>query len=318
MEKLKKPLILIAGPTASGKTSTSVQLAKRIDGEIISVDSMQVYKRLDIGTAKVKEEEKEGIPHYMVDEFEPDFNASVAVFKERVNYYLDKIYAKGKVPILVGGTGFYINAILYDTEFIVTQEEHKYRDKVRNYLNDNGIEALHTWLREIDPESADTIHPNNTKRVCRAIEYFLENNEKISTHNKKEKEKRKDDESKYDYSLYVLNMDRDILYDRINKRIDIMIEEGLLEEAKMVYGMNLPSDAPAIKAIGYKELFPYFENQMTLDECIEELKKATRNYAKRQLTWFRNQTKSTFIDITGKSVDEVVDFIINNSSCLRK
>ena len=254
----------------------------------------------------------------MVDEFEPDFNASVAVFKERVNYYLDKIYAKGKVPILVGGTGFYINEILYDTEFIVTQEEHKYRYKVRNYLNDNGIEALHTWLREIDPESADTIHPNNTKRVCRAIEYFLENNEKISTHNKKEKEKRKDDESKYDYSLYVLNMDRDILYDRINKRIDIMIEEGLLEEAKMVYGMNLPSDAPAIKAIGYKELFPYFENQMTLDECIEELKKATRNYAKRQLTWFRNQTKSTFIDITGKSVDEVVDFIINNSSCLRK
>lgn len=294
---MKKPLILIAGPTASGKTKTSVLLAKAIGGEIISADSMQIYKGMDIGTAKIKPEEMEGIPHYMIDEWAPDFPCSVAVFKEKVKAYLEVIYAKGKIPILVGGTGFYINAILYDTQFEETEADTAYRQELENIAKNQGTLVLHEQLRLVDPKSAEMIHPNNVKRVIRALEYYKDTGIPISEHNEKEKEKRMENESPYDYTFFALSMDRGILYERINLRIDQMVEEGLVAEVKQFFAAGLSEDLPSMKAIGYKEFFPYFKGEQSLESCIEKLKQNTRNYAKRQLTWFRHQANPTFIEV---------------------
>ena len=300
---MKKPLILIAGPTASGKTKTSVLLAKAINGEIISADSMQIYKGMDIGTAKVKPEEMAGVPHYMIDEWDPDFPCSVATFKERVNTYIEAIYAKGKVPILVGGTGFYINAILFDTQFEETDPNTAYRESLAAFANENGADALHQKLQEVDPQAALEIHPNNIKRVIRALEYYHETGEPISSHNAKEREKRTENESPYDYTFFALTMARDLLYERINKRIDEMMEEGLLEEVKRIYEAGYKEDLPALKAIGYKEFFPYFKGEMSLNACIEKLKQNTRNYAKRQLTWFKHQANPIMIEVDTLGLD---------------
>ena len=294
---MKKPLILIAGPTASGKTKTSVQLAKRIGGEIISVDSMQIYKGMDIGTAKVKKEEMEGVPHFMIDEWEVDEACSVADFKEKVNAYMDEIYAKGKIPILVGGTGFYINAILFDTQFEKESGIHKLREELMQKAQAIGPKALHDELNEVDPASASAIHYNNVKRVIRALEYYYETGNPISVHNEKEKEKRKENESPYDYTFFALTMERETLYARINKRIDQMIGEGLLSEVKQFYDAGISEALPSMKAIGYKEFFPYFKGEMSLEACIEQLKMNTRRYAKRQLTWFRHQAEPIFIEV---------------------
>lgn len=316
---MKRPLILIAGPTASGKTSTSVLLAEAINGEIISADSMQIYKHMDIGTAKVTTQEMKGIKHYMIDEWEPDFPCSVAVFKERVNYYLEEVYSKGKIPILVGGTGFYINAILFDTSFDETVSDESFRNEMEKICAEQGVTALHQRLRTIDPISADSIHENNVKRVIRALEYHHITGKCISSHNKSEKEKRIQDESKYEYKFFALSMSRDILYSRINLRIDQMMQQGLLEEAYNLFKNNYNEDLPAMKAIGYKELFPYFRDEKTLEECIEDLKKNTRNYAKRQQTWFRHQADPIFIEVdklnfdANKIVDEMCKHIGHNN-----
>lgn len=294
---MKRPLILIAGPTASGKTKTSVLLAKAIGGEIISVDSMQIYQGMDIGTAKIKPEEMEGIPHYMIDEWPADFPCNVATFKGKVADYIEEIYQKGKVPILVGGTGFYINAILYDTQFKETNVDEDYRNKLWDLAKEHGATFLHEKLKAVDPESAEAIHPNNIKRVIRALEYYKETGMPISKHNQAEKEKRIEVESPYDFTFFVLDMERSLLYERINIRIDQMLEEGLVEEVRFFYDSGLDEALPSMKAIGYKEFFPYFKGEMPLDVCVEKLKQNTRNYAKRQLTWFRHQTQPTFIEV---------------------
>ena len=315
---MKRPLILLAGPTASGKTKTSVLLAKAIGGEIISADSMQIYKGMDIGTAKIKPEEMEGVPHYMIDEWSADFPCSVAVFKEKVKAYLDVIYAKGKIPILVGGTGFYINAILYDTKFDETEADTTYRQALESLAKEQGALVLHEQLRVVDPESAKAIHPNNVKRVIRALEYYKDTGTKISEHNAKEKEKRTENESPYDYTFFALSMDRATLYERINLRIDQMIEEGLVQEVKQFFEAGFSEDLPSMKAIGYKEFFPYFKGEQSLEDCIEKLKQNTRNYAKRQLTWFRHQADPIFIEVDELSFDaeriteEMLQILKNN------
>lgn len=305
---MKRPLILIAGPTASGKTKTSVQLAKQINGEIISVDSMQIYKGMDIGTAKVKPEEMDGIQHYMIDEWEADYPCSVADFKEKVNHYIEMIYAKGKVPILVGGTGFYINAILYDTQFDENSGDMAYRQILESKAQQLGAEALHQELKIVDPLAAANIHANNIKRVIRALEYYHETGEPISAHNAREKEKRQENQSPYDYTFFALSMERAVLYQRINQRIDQMMQEGLLEEVKAFYDAGMDEALPSMKAIGYKEFFPYFKGQATLEECVEQLKQNTRRYAKRQMTWFKHQASPIFIpvDVLAFDTDRIV------------
>lgn len=312
---MKKPLILIAGPTASGKTKTSVMLAKEIGGEIISADSMQIYKKMDIGTAKVKPEEMEDIPHYMIDELDASENSNVAWFKNTVKSYIDAIHAKGKIPILVGGTGFYINAILFDTDFEANESDDSYRKSLQQLTEEKGTLHVHQMLQEVDPVSAQAIHPNNNKRVIRALEYYHQTGLPISSHNQSEKEKRVNAESPYDYTFFVLNMERDVLYNRINQRVDQMIDEGLVEEVKYFFELGLSEDLTSMKAIGYKEFFPYFRGEGSLEGAIDKLKQNTRQYAKRQLTWFRHQTAPHFIEVdtlgfdARRIVDEMKKYI---------
>lgn len=306
---MKKKLILIAGPTASGKTKSSVLLAKQIGGEIISCDSMQVYRRMDIGTAKVCPEEMEGIPHYMIDVLEPTEGCNISWFKEQVTRHIEEISNRGKVPILVGGTGFYLNAILFDTQFEETDTDLSYRQSLEKEVRTNGADSLHKRLQEIDPVSAEAIHANNVKRVIRALEYFHQTGVPISKHNEKERKKREALTSPYDYTFFALDMDREVLYDRINRRIDRMMDEGLLEEVKVLYDEGFSEDLTSIKAIGYKEFYPYFRRELTLDACIDKLKQNTRHYAKRQLTWLRHQAKPIFIPVDQYDFDaqKIVD-----------
>lgn len=306
---MKKKLIFIAGPTASGKTKSSVLLAKQIGGEIISCDSMQVYRRMDIGTAKVRPEEMEGIPHYMIDVLEPTEGCNISWFKEQVTRHIEEISNRGKVPILVGGTGFYLNAILFDTQFEETDTDLSYRQSLEKEVRTNGADSLHKRLREIDPVSAEAIHANNVKRVIRALEYFHQTGVPISKHNEKERKKREALTSPYDYTFFALDMDREVLYDRINRRIDRMMDEGLLEEVKVLYDEGFSEDLTSIKAIGYKEFYPYFRGELTLDACIDKLKQNTRHYAKRQLTWLRHQAKPIFIPVDQYDFDaqKIVD-----------
>jgi tRNA dimethylallyltransferase len=247
LQAKSKPLIIIAGPTACGKTSASVELAKLINGEVVSADSMQVYKYMDIGTAKIMPEEMQGIKHYLVDELEPDEEFSVAVFQEKAKQYISEIHSKGKIPIMVGGTGFYINAVLYDNDFTEDESDGSIRAELREYLNKNGREALYELLKEVDPQACDTIHINNTKRVIRAIEYFRLTGEKMSEHNKAEKQR----QPVYDCKFFVLNMDRDRLYERIDKRIDIMLEQGLVKEVEELH-KHYDKHLVSMQGLGYK------------------------------------------------------------------
>lgn len=306
---MKKKLILIAGPTASGKTKTSVLLAKQINGEIISCDSMQVYRGMDIGTAKVKPSEMEGIKHYMIDVLDPTEGCNISWFKEQVTQHIEDITSRGKIPILVGGTGFYLNAILFDTQFEEANEDTSYRAHLEEEVSLYGVEAMHARLKEVDPISAQAIHPNNVKRVIRALEYYKQTGTPISAHNEKERQKRFERTSPYDYTFFALDMARDTLYDRINLRIDMMLEEGLLEEVKTFFDQGLTEDLTSIKAIGYKEFYPYFRGECSLDSCIDKLKQNTRHYAKRQLTWFRHQADPIFIpvDTFGFDAHKIVD-----------
>ena len=309
---MKKKLILIAGPTASGKTKTSVLLAKQINGEIISCDSMQVYRGMDIGTAKVKPSEMEGIKHYMIDVLDPTEGCNISWFKEQVTHHIEDITSRGKIPILVGGTGFYLNAILFDTQFEETNEDTSYRTQLEEEVGLYGVEAMHARLKEVDPISAGAIHPNNVKRVIRALEYYKQTGMPISAHNEKERQKRFERTSPYDYTFFALDMARDTLYDRINLRIDMMLEEGLLEEVKTFFDQGLTEDLTSIKAIGYKEFYPYFRGECSLDSCIEKLKQNTRHYAKRQLTWFRHQADPIFIPVDTFGFDsyKIVDAML--------
>ena len=306
---MKKPLIVIGGPTACGKTGFSIQLAKKIGGEIISADSMQVYRYMDIGTAKVTLEEADGVPHYLIDEFDPDEEYNVMIFQQKAKAYMEEIWAKGKVPILVGGTGFYINALLYDNDFTETENDTTYREECYKLAQEQGPEVLFERLKEVDPAYAEIMHANNVKRVTRALEYHYLTGQKFSEHNAEQKEK----ESPYDAAVIILNMDREKLYERIELRIDLMMEQGLLEEVKGLLEKGYAPDLVSMQGIGYKDFVPYFNGECTLEEAVTQLKTNTRRFAKRQLTWFRRQIDGLWVDLgnaTGeKAMEDVLSYL---------
>lgn len=287
-----KNLVILTGPTAVGKTDISIELAKRINGEIISADSIQVYKHMDVGSAKITEEEMQGIKHYLIDVFEPDEEFNVHIFQSMTKKCIQEIYEKGKIPIIVGGTGFYIQSVLYDINFDLTDDSHEYRHYLEKLAKDNGNEYIHKMLEEVDIVSSQNIHCNNIKRVIRALEYYHDTGKPISEHNSEQRQ----NESPYNFAYFVLNDDRERLYSRINKRVDIMFDNGLIDEVKSLsdkgYGRNLVS----MQGIGYKEALAYLDNENTLEETIELIKKNTRHFAKRQLTWFRREKDVIMIE----------------------
>ena len=296
----KQPLIILSGPTAVGKTALSIELAKRVNGAIISADSMQVYKYMDIGSAKIRPEEMQGIKHYLVDELEPDEEFNVVRFQQMAKKAMDEIYDKGKIPIVVGGTGFYIQALLYDIDFTENEEDTSYREELEQLASEKGAEYLHEMLQEIDSASAKSIHANNVKRVIRALEFYKQTGKKISEHNETERAK----ESPYDFCYFVLNDDRQLLYDRINKRIDIMLEDGLLEEVLSLKNKGYTKDMVSMQGLGYKEILDYLNGEISLEEAIYILKRDTRHFAKRQLTWFRRERDVIWIDKNKYDHDE--------------
>lgn len=290
--KPKPPLIILTGPTAAGKTALSIELAKTINGEIISADSMQVYKHMDIGSAKIHPDEMYGIKHYLVDILEPTQDFNIVMFQNYAKKAILDIYAKGKIPIMVGGTGFYIQAVLYDIDFNENNEDNELRKELEQLASDKGAEYLHDMLRQIDPESAEAIHTNNIKRVIRAIEYYQQTGEKISTHNETERKK----ESAYRSYYFVLTDERSKLYENIDKRVDKMLENGLVEEVKALINMGCSRDSTAMQGLGYKEIIAYLMGEISLEEAIYTIKRDTRHFAKRQLTWFRRERDVIWIE----------------------
>ena len=297
---MKRPLIILTGPTAVGKTKASIGLAKALNGEIISADSMQVYKHMDIGSAKIRPEEMQGIMHYLIDELEPDEEFHVVRFQQMAKDAMEAIYAKGKIPIVVGGTGFYIQALLYDIDFTESNEDSAYRQELEQLASEKGAEHLHDMLRNVDPVSADTIHANNVKRVIRALEFYQQTGKKISEHNEQERAK----ESPYDFCYFVLNDDREKLYDRINLRIDQMLEDGLIEEVQSLKDKGYTRDMVSMQGLGYKEILDSLNGECTLEEAVYILKRDTRHFAKRQLTWFRRERDVIWIDKPFYNYDE--------------
>lgn len=289
---MKKPMIILTGPTAVGKTKASIALAKSIGGEIISADSMQVYKYMDIGSAKIRPEEMDGVLHYLIDELEPDEEFHVVRFQEMAKQALEKIYANGHIPIVVGGTGFYIQALLYDIDFTQSNEDSSYREELERTAKEKGAEYLHEKLREVDEKSAETIHANNVKRVIRALEFFKQTGQKISEHNEAERAKK----SPYDFCYFVLTDERNNLYDRIDKRVDQMMQDGLLQEVKQLKERGYTKEMVSMQGLGYKELLEYLDGNCTLEEAVYILKRDTRHFAKRQLTWFRRERDVIWID----------------------
>ena len=289
---MKKSLVILTGPTAVGKTKASIGLAKAIGGEIISADSMQVYKQMDIGSAKIKPSEMEGVPHYLVDILEPDEEFHVVLFQQMAKQAIQKIYEKGKIPILVGGTGFYIQAVLYDIDFSENEKDTSYREELEKLAQTKGAEYLHDLLREVDEKSAQDIHANNVKRVIRALEYFHQTGEKISEHNEEQRKK----VSPYNFSYFVLNDERAHLYEKINLRVDQMINEGLVSEVQSLKEKGYTRDMVSMQGLGYKEMLDYLDNKCSLEEAVEIIKRDTRHFAKRQITWFKRESDVTWID----------------------
>ncbi|WP_282171586.1 tRNA (adenosine(37)-N6)-dimethylallyltransferase MiaA [Cytobacillus firmus] len=292
----KEKLAVLIGPTAVGKTKLSILLAKRFNAEIISGDSMQIYKRMDIGTAKVKEEEMEGIPHHLIDIKNPEESFSAAEFQELVRSKITEITSRGKLPIIVGGTGLYIQSVIYDYQFSDAPSDEEFRKILEERAEREGNNVIYEELLEIDPESAEKIHPNNIRRVIRALEIYHCTGKTMSQYQEKQ-----NPELLYDMALIGLTMDRETLYDRINQRVDIMMEEGLLEEVRSLFDNGL-MDCQSIQAIGYKELYDYFNGRVSFEDAVENLKQNSRRYAKRQLTWFRNKMNVEWFDMSD-SVD---------------
>lgn len=305
----KQPLIILAGPTAVGKTALSIALAKAVGGEIISCDSMQVYKHMDIGTAKIMPEEMQGVRHYLVDELEPSETFHVARFTEMAKQAIKEIHAKGRIPIAVGGTGFYIQALLYDTDFSKEDGDAEIRSALEETARKEGVDALHRYLEEIDPVSAQAIHPNNVKRVIRAIEFYKLHNKPISEHNFEERQK----ESPYHFLYFVLNDNRKNLYRRIDERVDLMIEQGLVLEVEALKKMGYTKDAVSMQGLGYKEILDYLDGNCTLPEAIYTVKRDTRHFAKRQLTWFRAKPEVIWVNKDEFLYDEkkILEFMLN-------
>lgn len=296
----KKPLVVLTGPTAVGKTKASIGLAKAIGGEIISADSMQVYRHMDIGSAKIKKEEMDGVKHYLIDVLEPEEEFHVVRFQQMAKEAMEEIYASGHIPIIAGGTGFYIQALLYDIDFEEGEQDTALRERLEAYAKEHGPEALHARLKEVDPQSAKEIHANNVKRVIRAIEFYEQTGTPISEHNEKEKQKC----SPYDFRYFVLNDERAHLYERINARVDEMIKQGLVEEVRALRERGCTKNMVSMQGLGYKEILEYLEGECTLEDAIYRLKRDTRHFAKRQITWFKREKDVIWVDKRECNYDE--------------
>ncbi len=292
-ENKKNPMIILTGPTAVGKTDLSIQLAKAMNGEIISADSMQVYRHMDIGSAKVTPEEMDGVPHHLIDVLEPEEEFNVVVFQKLAKEALTGIYERGHIPIIVGGTGFYIQALLYDIDFTENDGDTAIRRELEKLAQTQGAGCLHQMLQEIDPESAAAIHQNNVKRVIRAIEFYRQTGKKISLHNEQEREK----QSPYQFLYYVLDTDRKTLYERIDRRVDLMMEHGLVDEVKHLADMGCTRDMVSMQGLGYKEILDYLSGEIPLEEAVYILKRDTRHFAKRQITWFKRERDVRWLEL---------------------
>lgn len=297
---MKKPLIILTGPTAVGKTRLSLLLAKSINGEIISADSMQVYRYMDIGSAKIKKEDMQGIPHHLIDVLSPLEDFNVVTFQRMCKECMEDIYKRGKIPILTGGTGFYIQSVLYDIDFTENKEDSCFRLELENLAKTKGALYLHEMLRKVDPVSAEEIHANNVKRVIRALEYHEQTGETISLHNETQRRK----ESAYRSCYFVLNDERDKLYERINQRVDEMLAEGLVEEVEKLAGMGCTRDMVSMQGLGYKEILSYLAGDITLEEATERIKRDTRHFAKRQITWFKREKDVIWVNKPDFSYDD--------------
>lgn len=287
-----RPLIILTGPTAVGKTALSIGLAKAVDGEIISADSMQVYRKMNIGTAKIQQSEMQGVRHHLIDILDPGEDFNVVLFKKYALEAMKDIYSRGKIPVIVGGTGFYIQALLYDINFEDNDNDMSYREELQTLAAEHGNSYIHDMLAGVDPESAEKIHENNVKRVIRALEFYKKTGTKISEHNEAESQK----ESPYNFEYFVLNDDRQKLYDRIDRRIDIMLEDGLLDEVKSLVDEGYSRDLVSMQGLGYKEMIDYIQERYTLDEAVYTLKRDTRHFAKRQVTWFKREKQVTWVN----------------------
>ena len=305
---MKQPLIVLTGPTAVGKTSLSISLAKAVKGEIISADSMQVYKKMDIGSAKIRSEEMQGIPHYLVDVLEPEEEFHIVKFQQMAKKAMEDIYSRGKIPILVGGTGFYIQAVTKDIDFTEAQQENDYRKELEALAEEKGGEHLHEMLRKVDPVSADAIHAHNVKRVIRALEFYHQNGSPISAHN----EEQKQHESPYNLAYFVLNMPRELLYERIDLRVDQMMKEGLLEEVSRLKEEGCHRGMVSMQGLGYKEILAFLDGEYPLEEAVRVLKRDTRHFAKRQLTWFRREQEVIWVnkDQFSYQEDQILDYML--------
>lgn len=297
---MKKPLVVLTGPTAVGKTKLSIDLAKALGGEIISADSMQVYKHMDIGSAKITEKEMDGVPHHLIDVLSPFEEFHIVRFQELAKKAVEDIYSRGRIPVFVGGTGFYIQAVTKDIDFTEGEEDKEYREELSRLAAEKGNEFLHEMLRNIDPKSAEEIHANNVKRVIRALEFYKENGFPISQHN----EEQKQNETPYNLAYFVLNAPRELLYERIDRRVDEMMENGLMEEVQKLKDMGCRRDMTSMQGLGYKEILSFLEGEVPLEEAVRILKRDTRHFAKRQLTWFRRESDVIWLDKDKFSFDE--------------
>ncbi|HIV24232.1 MAG TPA: tRNA (adenosine(37)-N6)-dimethylallyltransferase MiaA [Candidatus Scatomonas pullistercoris] len=297
---MKQPCIILTGPTAVGKTRLSLALSRAVKGSVISADSMQVYKGMDIGSAKIMPWEMEGIPHYLIDVLEPEEEFHVARFQEMARAAMREIYAVGRIPIITGGTGFYIQALLKNVDFSDSSGESPLRAELSRLAAEKGDGWLYRMLQERDPEAAAAIHPHNRKRVIRALEFCMETGQLMSAHNQRERQR----ESPYCYAYFVLNDDREKLYRQIDLRVDGMIRQGLVEEVRRLAGRGLTEENTSMKGLGYKELFPYLRGEISLEEAVRIIKRDTRHFAKRQLTWFRREPDVVWVNKPDFDYDE--------------
>lgn len=305
----KQPLIVLTGPTAVGKTKLSISLAKAVGGEIISADSMQVYKYMDIGSAKIRPEEMQGVPHHLVDVLKPEEEFHIVRFQEMAKKAMNEIYAKGRIPILVGGTGFYIQAITREIDFTEAVQEDGYRRELEELAKREGAEALHKMLEKADPVSAKEIHANNVKRVIRALEFYHQNGMPISTHNQEQKEHK----SPYNLAYFVLNAPRELLYERIDQRVDEMLKSGLLDEIESLKARGYYRGMVSMQGLGYKEMLAYLDGEYPLEEAVRILKRDTRHFAKRQLTWFRREQEVIWVnkDEFSYEDDRILEYMLS-------
>lgn len=307
-EKLhtERPLVVLTGPTAVGKTALSIAFAKAIDGEIISADSMQVYRGMDIGSAKIRKEEMDGVPHHLLDILEPDEPFNVMIFQQLAKKAIEEIYDRGHIPILTGGTGFYIQSVLYDIAF-TEETDNSVRIRLEREAEEKGSAYLHEKLAAVDPVTAENIHANNIKRVIRALEFYELNGYPLSEHNERERQKK----SPYLFRYYVLNEPRELLYERIEKRVDQMLQDGLVAEVESLKEKGCTRDMVSMQGLGYKEILDHLAGICTLEEAIDTIKKETRHFAKRQLTWFRREKEVTWVEKGSfKDAQELLTFLI--------